>query len=86
MVQTGTIGPAALGRFIGMEVLSRIEATDLERLGGSVGSSQFYQTLLRMISTLVPGEFESMTIYSKRSRPQLLHFESTPLSVRPERS
>ena len=64
---------------MGRDFLSRIEATDLERLGASVGSAEFYQTLLQIVSTLIPGEFESLTVYSKGARPQLLHFESTPI-------
>jgi len=61
-----------------MDVLSNISAVELERLGRSVGTPQFYQTSLRVVGTLVPGEFESVTVYSKRTRPQLLHFEATP--------
>ncbi len=61
-----------------MDVLSGIGAADLERLGRSVGMPHFYETLLAVIGTLVSGEFESITVYSKRTRPQLLHFEGTP--------
>jgi DNA-binding CsgD family transcriptional regulator len=67
---------------MGTDFLSSVEATELERLGDSVGTSQFYQTLLRVVSTLIPGDFESIAVYSKRTRPQLLHFEATPRKER----
>lgn len=67
---------------MGADVLSRIEAANLRRLGGSVGTAEFYRTLLRTVSTLIPGEFESLTVYSKAARPRLLHFEATPRKKR----
>ena len=78
MVLVGTIGLLGRNRCAEMDVLSNVDAVELERFGRSVGTPQFYKTSLRLVSTLIPGEFESVTVYSKRTRPKLLHFEATP--------
>ena len=67
---------------MGGDVLFGIEAANLNRLGASVGTAKFYLTLLQVVSTLIPGEFESLTVYSKGARPRLLHFEATPQKKR----
>jgi DNA-binding CsgD family transcriptional regulator len=64
-----------------MDLLSMVEPADLEELGRSLGTRHFYQAALRVVSALVPGEFEAITVYSRQARPQMLHFEATSKDI-----
>lgn len=65
-----------------MDVLSRVGAEHLERLGRALGTPTFYQALLRVITSVLPGEFESITVYSRQAQPRLLHFAATSQEAR----
>ncbi len=61
-----------------MDFLSSVGPDNLAELGRSMGTQHFYLALLRAVSSFLPGDFESITIYGKETRPRVVHFEAAP--------
>jgi len=61
-----------------MDFIATVASEDLAGLGRSVGTPNFYRALMTAVSAFVPGDFESITIYSKQACPRVAHFASAP--------